>query len=158
MNVSWNYEPLMSPALNGSSAIQHFEGNDAIEIRDGITFDFYTRLPHLQNSSTLGRLGTATLGICPRMSNPICLTECRSVRFRSWSCLKVDLIDNHDGPRTNNHVEGWYNHLKKMARKAYSNIFWGLDSACVCPIFFYPFFQSLRGLTEVEHHSWIQLP
>ena len=37
----------MSPALNGSSAIQRFEGNDAIEIHDGITFDFYTGLPHM---------------------------------------------------------------------------------------------------------------
>ena len=36
----------MSPALNGSSAIQRFEGSDAIEIRDGITFDSYTGLPH----------------------------------------------------------------------------------------------------------------
>ena len=36
----------MSHALNGRSAIQRFEGNDAIEICDGITFDFYTRLPH----------------------------------------------------------------------------------------------------------------
>ena len=38
----------MSPALNGSSAIRRFEGSDAIEIRDGITFDFYTGLPHVQ--------------------------------------------------------------------------------------------------------------
>ena len=30
----------MSPALNGSSAIRYFEGSDAIEIRDGIAFDF----------------------------------------------------------------------------------------------------------------------
>ena len=37
----------MSPALNGSLAIQHFEGSDAIEIRDEITFDFYTGLPHI---------------------------------------------------------------------------------------------------------------
>ena len=37
----------MSSALNGSSAIRHFEGSDAIEIRDGITFDFYTELPHM---------------------------------------------------------------------------------------------------------------
>ena len=33
----------MSPALNGSSAIQRFEGS---EIRDGITFDFYMGLSH----------------------------------------------------------------------------------------------------------------
>ena len=37
----------MSPALNGSSAIRRFEGSDVIEIRDGITFDFYTGLPHV---------------------------------------------------------------------------------------------------------------
>ena len=36
----------MSPALNGSSAIRHFKGSDAIEIRDRITLDFYTGLPH----------------------------------------------------------------------------------------------------------------
>ena len=35
----------MSPALNGSSAIWRFEGSDAIEIRNEITFDFYTGLP-----------------------------------------------------------------------------------------------------------------
>ena len=37
----------MSPARNGSSAVRRFEGSDAIEIRDGITFDFYTGLPHM---------------------------------------------------------------------------------------------------------------
>ena len=37
----------MSPALNGSSAIRRFEGSDAIEIHNGITFDFYTGLPHI---------------------------------------------------------------------------------------------------------------
>ena len=38
----------MSPALSGSSAIRRFKGNDAIEIRDGITFEFYTGLPHIR--------------------------------------------------------------------------------------------------------------
>ena len=32
----------MSPALNGGSEIQHFKHNNAIEIRNEITFDFYT--------------------------------------------------------------------------------------------------------------------
>ena len=40
-------DSLVSSALNGSSAIRRFEGSDAIEIRNGITFDFYTGLPHL---------------------------------------------------------------------------------------------------------------
>ena len=37
----------MSPALNGSSAIRHFKHGDASKIRDRITFDFYTGLPHI---------------------------------------------------------------------------------------------------------------
>ena len=37
----------MSPALNRSSAIQRFEGSNAIEIHNGITFDFYMGLPHI---------------------------------------------------------------------------------------------------------------
>ena len=42
----------MSPALNGSLAIQRFERSDAIEIRDGITFDFYTGLSHILSIHT----------------------------------------------------------------------------------------------------------
>ena len=38
----------MSPVLNGSSVIQHFKHSNALEIRDRITFDFYTALPHMQ--------------------------------------------------------------------------------------------------------------
>ena len=37
----------MSPALNGSSALQRFERSNAIEIRNGIMFDFYPGLPHI---------------------------------------------------------------------------------------------------------------
>ena len=41
------YEAHMSSAFNGSSALRRFEHSDAIEIRDGITFDFYTGLPQV---------------------------------------------------------------------------------------------------------------
>ena len=44
------YESCMNPALNGSSAIRRFEGNDVIKLRDGITFDFYTGLPHIPSA------------------------------------------------------------------------------------------------------------
>ena len=44
------YKARMSPALNGSSAIQRFERSNAIEICNGITFDFYTGLPHIINA------------------------------------------------------------------------------------------------------------
>ena len=46
MSYSYIYEASMSPALSGSSAIRRFKGNDAIEIRDEITFGFYTGLSH----------------------------------------------------------------------------------------------------------------
>ena len=37
----------MSPALNRSSALEHFEHSNASEIRNGIMFDFYPGLPHM---------------------------------------------------------------------------------------------------------------
>ena len=37
----------MSPTLNGSSALQHFECGNAVELRNGRMFDFYPGLPHL---------------------------------------------------------------------------------------------------------------
>ena len=37
----------MNPALNGSSALEHFEHSSAIEIRNGILFNFYPGLPHV---------------------------------------------------------------------------------------------------------------
>ena len=42
----------MSSALK-SPAIPHFKGSDAIKIRNGITFDFYTGLPHKYLSTYL---------------------------------------------------------------------------------------------------------
>ena len=47
------YEANMSPALNRSSAMQRFKGSNAIEICDGITFDFYTGLPHIDIHATM---------------------------------------------------------------------------------------------------------
>ena len=38
---------VLSPALNGSSEIRHFERSDTIELRNGTIFDFYTGLPHM---------------------------------------------------------------------------------------------------------------
>ena len=38
----------MNPTLNGSSVVQRFKGSDVIEIRDGVTFDFYTGLPQIK--------------------------------------------------------------------------------------------------------------
>ena len=37
----------MSPALNGSSALQHFERSNIVKIRNGIMFNFYPGLPHI---------------------------------------------------------------------------------------------------------------
>ena len=37
----------MSPVLNRSSALQHFEYGNAVEIPNGIMFDFYMELPQL---------------------------------------------------------------------------------------------------------------
>ena len=39
----------MSLAFNGSSALECFERGKAIEICNGIMFDFYLRVPHIQS-------------------------------------------------------------------------------------------------------------
>ena len=36
----------MSPALNGNTALQHFERGNVVKIRNGIVFYFYLGLPH----------------------------------------------------------------------------------------------------------------
>ena len=41
----------MSPTLNGSSAIWRFELSEAIEIHDGIIFEFYVGQPHMVTCS-----------------------------------------------------------------------------------------------------------
>ena len=38
----------MTPALNRSSALQHFEHGNGVEICNGIMFDFYPGLPHMK--------------------------------------------------------------------------------------------------------------
>ena len=54
-----------SPTLNKSSAIWCFERGDVIEIHNGITFDFYTGLPHMlgvpSNTLRLVYCGTSTV-------------------------------------------------------------------------------------------------
>ena len=39
----------MSPDLSGSSAPKHVKFGNALEICDGIIFDFYSRLPYIYN-------------------------------------------------------------------------------------------------------------
>ena len=42
------YETCMSPALSGSLMVLCLEHDNAIEIHNGIIFDFYTGLPHFK--------------------------------------------------------------------------------------------------------------
>ena len=42
-----NLPKFMSPALTGSSVLERFERGNAMEIRNGIMFDFYLGLPHV---------------------------------------------------------------------------------------------------------------
>ena len=48
---SWVYPALMSSALNRSSALECFECGNAMEIRNGIMFDFYLGLPRMYSQN-----------------------------------------------------------------------------------------------------------
>ena len=47
MNTYYVYTVCMSHALSRSSALEHFERSNALEIRNGKMFDFYPGLPHM---------------------------------------------------------------------------------------------------------------
>ena len=47
IRYSYTYAVCMSPALNGSSVLQYIEPANAVDIHNGIKFDFYLGLPHL---------------------------------------------------------------------------------------------------------------
>ena len=47
INTCHVYTVRMSPALNGSSVLECFERGNAIEIHNGIMFNFYPGLPHM---------------------------------------------------------------------------------------------------------------
>ena len=49
LDIHASTKHVRSPTLNRSSAIRHFKCSNAIEIRNRITFDFYTGLPHIHS-------------------------------------------------------------------------------------------------------------
>ena len=61
-----NLQSAYEPRPYGSSAIQLFEGSDAIEICDRITFNFYTGLPHICSIRILNL--------------PSCIARCRLLK------------------------------------------------------------------------------
>ena len=95
MNTYHIYTARMSPAFNGSYALERFERSKAIEIRNGIMFDFYPGLPHIYNN--LGR-DVIYLDDAP----PRCFSAGSNSAF--WEKKKAKLHVNilatllHDGP------------------------------------------------------------
>ena len=47
IKYSCTYAARMSPALNGSLALQRFKHGNAMKIHNGTMFDFYPALPHI---------------------------------------------------------------------------------------------------------------
>ena len=66
MNTYHVYPESMSPVLNGSFALEHFERDNVIEIRNRIMFDFYPGLPQSsEKQSSVYRL-ECWLSVPPR--------------------------------------------------------------------------------------------
>ena len=107
ISYSCIYKARMSSAFNECSAIRRFEGSDAIEIRDGITFDFYMGLPHIYQTSKQrglhqnGFLSDLSLHKFPNF----CLAryyECASV---IWQRLGTNSVIVHLNQYTSNIIE-----------------------------------------------------
>ena len=56
VSYSCIYTVHISPALNGSSALQRFDHGNAIKICNGIVFNFLLGLPHTPGFHTEGAL------------------------------------------------------------------------------------------------------
>ena len=84
----------MSPALNRSSAIRRYEHSDTIEIRDRITFDFYTGMPHIACGDPIGhmsyvlmKIGNHLDGLCNDQGvSPVEETFCTFVTSKQHLC------------------------------------------------------------------------
>ena len=77
----------MSPTLNGSSVLQCFEHSNAIEIRNGIMFDFYPGLPQIENRSDNCILGTLNY-VCWRICCSLFLKK-KLIHKSSLFCTKI---------------------------------------------------------------------
>ena len=71
----------MNPALNGSSVQQRFERSNAIEIRNGIMFDFYPGLPHIifaLDTQVLIKISNVYINLKGHMKLDLCIGEALS--------------------------------------------------------------------------------
>ena len=61
VNTWHNHTTRMGPTPKGSSALQHFERGNPLEIRKGIMFDFYPGLPQLLLATTMTKMSFVCL-------------------------------------------------------------------------------------------------
>ena len=64
----------MSSALNRSSALQRFERGKVVKIRNGIMFDFYPELPHVNSGWTFRYCATTLSGFQQSISTVLLIS------------------------------------------------------------------------------------
>ena len=89
VRYSFIYEAHMSKALNESSALQHLECGNVIKICNGIMFDFYPGMPHLQ---TCFFQKYQTTIIWEYSCNLLSLSSMETVAFCNLSVTAVSLV------------------------------------------------------------------
>ena len=102
MNIYRIYEAHTSPALNGGSAIRRFEGDNAIKICGGITFDFHTGLPHM----VISRKRQTSLSL--ESQPPLQINGITMERVDNYKYLGVWITSNLS----------WNKHITEVCRKA----------------------------------------
>ena len=106
----------MSPTVNGSSALQRFERSNAIEIRNGIMFNFYPGLPHIILSIYVTARNTTCChtffhqpNITKSWTNIDLYPKCRNILYSV--CLSARVVDN---PAKRSHGIRTYNKYAKL--------------------------------------------
>ena len=107
VKYSWVYSARMSPTHNGS--LQYFECSNAIEIRNGIMFNFYLGLPHIlkiysfipKSRSGSGTRKASIWAVKKWRSSEECAREYQNpVRCRHWSWAWVLVLASFPGSHT----------------------------------------------------------
>ena len=86
----------VSPTLNGSLAIWHFKCSDAIKLHDGIIFDFYMGLLHMQMNKSYSCLfrGGGVGGPCP-YKNLCCWLLITGIKYLPFSSKAIEITQHN---------------------------------------------------------------
>ena len=140
MNIWCVHEVHMSPTLNGSSALLCVKLGDALEICEGIIFDFYLGLPHLPSCLHSRMENEATTEYLYFSSN---------TSVKGFPRRKVDIVSSCIFETARHHMRSTWLTYRKSIRKFLTSYV----VPCVASMLWY--FSGHFEHEDIDFHTWI---